>query len=181
MDTDTETKETNAEKETKTLYFIAADNVKFTGKISWQFIFDAGIYGEIPTRVMDKLRFGCIEVKAKGDDHFSPFKWAKSCRLRKEGKEKEANEIQFIGDDGVLRLNVYVFESGRECGSEQIMFAGIDENADDSVKCLLKDVPESSILLVHKALAMRISAACEELEFNGVIFEHSGELSTARS
>lgn len=163
---------------TKKLFFVAADNIENTGRVSWDFMFKAGVSRKIPMEVLDSLRFGWIETSVKDDNYFDVFKWTESEKLRFEGKHEEADKIQFLGDDGNLRLNIFIFESRRG----QILFAGINDSVierEDTMTKLLEKVPENSVILCHRALIDRIKASCELLETECQVFEFEGSLATS--
>ena len=184
----------DSEKFPEQLFVVAAKEIKDTGRVSFGFIFRCDMPREMQDKFIHDLYFGILKIGLKDDNFFSPFKWADACKLRSEGKHEEAEKIQFIGDDGVPRFDIFIFNSDKgERKGGQILTASIDdkildkeakkyealsEEETDALALVLRPVPNKSVILVHASLLERIKGVCKRNNVNLEFHEFDGELST---
>ncbi len=149
----------------KKITVITGTEIKVEKTISFKFMMDSGAPREI---YFDSGAWGWLSLKPKEADHFNPWAWA-------EGKP-------CVGDDGIPRWNIFLFEGGKG----QVYFSSGDDSEDHAVlKKIVKSVPNCCILM-HRALFDRFKFAAVEAGTDDdgeeiVLVEHhfDGELSTS--
>ncbi|MGE5472724.1 MAG: hypothetical protein ACM3UU_00695 [Ignavibacteriales bacterium] len=144
-------------KERPRFYVITAKEIIETGKISFKFMFDSGSNIDL---CLEFDYFGFAEVVKKDDNYVNPFKLMRG-------------ESGAIGDDGIKRLNVNVFESGKG-----FVFGGSVDGTDEGMQEFVKNIP-GCVLLMHEDIFDKFNTACEKNNIAVEHFAYSGALKTA--
>ncbi|MFA6594298.1 MAG: hypothetical protein WCT16_03510 [Candidatus Buchananbacteria bacterium] len=146
------------------LFVITGTSIKETGVYSFKFMIDS----QAPRSKLSGIssRFGCLHLRPKDKNYINPFKVVRG-------------EPNAIGDDGVKRWEIFVFESGRG----QIMTCSIDETpgqeTEEGLIDLIKELP-SCVLLMDKNTFERFAQTCATLPYIELNYHHfDGELATS--
>src|SRR4051812_25312634 len=80
---------------------VTATKIVYNERRSFAFMFKS----DMPRQwIGSGNKWGFLELQKKDGNHFDPWEWAKMQRGEPHG--------QIVGDDGVLRWNLNIFESG---------------------------------------------------------------------
>ena len=144
------------------LFVVTGTKINYTGKVSFKFIATEGVPFNELTEIYN--RFAWLRLRDKADNEINPFKLMRG--------EKGA-----VGNDGVKKWEVFVFESG----NGQIMNASAEENpgSETGLASIIKELP-GCVILMDRNLFDRFKKICDDLpEIELGFFHYNGELKTA--
>jgi hypothetical protein len=157
------------ETKPKRISVITANEIDFTGRVSFKFMFDSGAPHD---HTLPFPKWGYMSLDSKSSDHLDVWEWAKMQRGEEHG--------QTVGDNGVGRWNINLFQPGNEKPS---FIAGFDddEHRITTLQKLIGDDLPDCVILMHKPLFGPFKAACDGLEDKVVLLHHhfEGTLSTS--
>ena len=154
--------------ERKLIRVITGTDIVYNGRISFIFMFDSNMPRDWRGTGSN---FGLVELKRKDNDHFDPWKWAAVRR------GELPSDTKFVGDDGVMRWCVNVFNS-----DGFVLSAGWD-NEDGLDKSVLMDtfdgIPDKTIFLLHRAAFEEFEKVCKLLDVTVEAHHFEGLLRTS--
>lgn len=161
-------------KSEKRIAFITTPEVVRTKNCLFSFMMEAGtdFYRKEILPIPGKKVWGFIALRKKGDDEFAPFVWAENQRqglcLGDDGYQ------QCIGDDGILRLDAHLFESG------EILSSGIDFDPGHELERIQRTMEEfpSCTVLIPRCLYDLAAKAAKNLGFKVAVYHHDEPIQT---
>lgn len=146
---------------------VTCKTLKETGRISYIFMINANTPREWMSQGFTDT-WGILKCEKKSDNHFDPFKWAQVQR------GEIPQDTQVVGDDGVRRWNINLFN-----GEGFVLGAGWNEGGKDEFGELLKDMPERCTILMLRQDFDAFEAGCKKHGVELVALHHDGELRTS--
>lgn len=146
---------------------VTCTKLKDTGRISYIFLFNS----KSPEAWMNEGFtdvYGILRRDKKSDNHLDPFKMA-----RVQSGELP-RETQFVGDDGVARWNVNLFNS-----DGFVLGCGWDDNGPEAMATALEGWPERCTILMRREDYEPFEKACKALCIDVQVLHVDGELSTS--
>lgn len=137
--------------------------MKDTGMISYMFTLEA------PREWMDFCNnFGVLKRSKKDGNHLDPWKLAGVLR------GELPRDTQFVGDDGVARWNLNIFN-----GDGLVVGSGWDDGGLPAMERAFEGFPESCILLMLRSDFDDFEKACKAQGVDLDVRHHAGELRTS--
>lgn len=148
----------------KRIFVVTGDPVVYNGKVSFSFMVKENV--PFPKFKEYAKKFAWLRLRKKGDNELNPFKLVRG-------------EPNAVGDDGVKKWEIFVFETGRG----QIMTASAEEtpkkDIEEGLKDILMDVPEC-VMLMSKDLYDRFEKACSKIpDINLDHYHNDNEIETS--
>ncbi len=148
----------------KQIFVITAPSIVETKMVSWAFMMKDKIPYDRFSSFADT--FGYLSLNTKSDDHVDPWKFVR-------------NEPGAVGDDGVKRWTLNIFNAGNRGGP--ILAGGVNETPNDpyepGLAKLLEEAPKC-VLLMHRDLFERFEMAATSQHFQVDVHHHDSELET---
>lgn len=145
---------------------VTCTKLKGTGRISYMFLITANTPDKWMAEGFTDI-YGILLCSRKSADHFDPFAWAAVQR------GELPPETKFVGDDGVRRWNLNLFNS-----QGFVMATGWDEGGKDEFGETLKNFPERCAILMLRENYDAFEKGCKAAGFDVTALHFDGELST---
>ena len=168
---------------TRSIFFVTTPELQINDRCSFAFLMlmerekEPVLYREMSNHFG---AWGQVHVKAKEANHLNPWAWAAAQR----GEDHE----QIVGDDGIPRIYVNVWENGRNVLSAgwdltdlpKAVLEGTPLLVDnDLFRKLVKELPERCSLLIPHNLFQRFEAACQAEGVAVHVYHHPDPIATS--
>lgn len=145
------------------VFAVTTPQLRTTGRMSHNFMVQQGV----PDDILNCKVWGLVTIRRKGDNEVNPFRLVQG-------------EPYAIGDNGVMRWDVHLFQSGRG----NIFSGGVDEHRpqEDGLQQLLQSALEdkgSAALLMERSVFNRFETVCKTLGIALLVHHHQEPLSTS--